>query len=233
MKSRNTTPVKTASTLVQRDLYQFLQHIPVTTPTQQQQQQQVSSTVVLNEPKCLTKVISGGQIGVQQAGLESALNAGLQVGGTCPHDYMTLNGQDVLLRDKYKLTALSFNPNISMIFKVCAQLNVEHSDGTVIFRLGEEKVVDKIIGFCQFRSWQKLLWTFDLTGQAPYKPYLIIKSLAMKDRADNVAKICSFVKQHNIDTLNIAGNTSDAISYCVNMALRAESILDHCFKFLK
>jgi len=49
----------------------------------------------------LTKVISGGQNGVDQAGVEAAKQCGFQTGGTAPKGFITLDGPRPDLFDLY------------------------------------------------------------------------------------------------------------------------------------
>ena len=52
----------------------------------------------------LKKVISGGQTGVDRAGLVAASLSKLETGGTAPQGYRTLDGEDYDLRDIFGLT---------------------------------------------------------------------------------------------------------------------------------
>lgn len=75
----------------------------------------------------LLKIISGGQTGIDQLGLEVARSLGILTGGVAPKGYLTENGADERLRDLYGLiehTSASYPPRTGT--------NVEQSDGTVI-----------------------------------------------------------------------------------------------------
>lgn len=51
----------------------------------------------------INRVISGGQTGADQGGLEAAYNLGIKTGGTAPANYLTESGVNLELRDKYGL----------------------------------------------------------------------------------------------------------------------------------
>ncbi|CAN5263474.1 putative molybdenum carrier protein [soil metagenome] len=73
------------------------------------------------------RIISGGQTGIDQLGLEVARSLGIPTGGLAPNGYLTENGPDDRLRD-YGLTE-----HASASFPPRTRANVQQSDGTVIF----------------------------------------------------------------------------------------------------
>lgn len=75
----------------------------------------------------LQRVISGGQTGIDQLGLEVARSLGIPTGGIAPKGYLTENGSDERLRDVYGLTEHS-----SIRYPPRTRANVEMSDGTVL-----------------------------------------------------------------------------------------------------
>jgi len=78
--------------------------------------------------KGFSKIISGGQTGADQAGLDVAIRLGFPHGGAIPKGRMTENGK---LPDKYQLEEL---PTKS--YPKRTEKNVLDSDGTVIFTHG-------------------------------------------------------------------------------------------------
>lgn len=77
----------------------------------------------------LTKIISGGQTGADQAGLAAAKLLGLETGGTAPFGYRTDAGPNrKLLRDTYGL-----KESLSREYQPRTIVNVRESDGTVVF----------------------------------------------------------------------------------------------------
>ena len=73
----------------------------------------------------LQRVISGGQTGVDQAGLQAATACGLATGGFIPQGWITDNGPDVTL----KRFGLIEHPSASYFPRT--EMNVRTSDGTV------------------------------------------------------------------------------------------------------
>ena len=52
----------------------------------------------------LERIISGGYTGIDQLGLEVVHALGIPTGGIAPKGYLTENGPNLLLRDRYGLT---------------------------------------------------------------------------------------------------------------------------------
>jgi hypothetical protein len=75
----------------------------------------------------LQRVISGGQTGIDQLGLEVARQLGIPTGGVAPKGYLTETGPDLTLRDHYGL-----REHESAHFPPRTRANVRQSDGTVI-----------------------------------------------------------------------------------------------------
>jgi hypothetical protein len=125
----------------------------------------------------LTKIISGAQTGADRAGLDVALDLGLDVGGTVPKGRRTDDGP--LTDDemkKYKLVEHS-----SSAYPPRTAENVRNSDGTVLFgRMGSPG--------CKLTI--RLCVQFD-------KPYLV---------NPNAQFLREWVEYRGIKTLNVAGN---------------------------
>lgn len=78
----------------------------------------------------LQRIISGGQTGIDQLGLEVARSLGIPTGGIAPKGYLTENGPDDRLRDVYGVTE---HPSAS--YPPRTRANVQQSDGTVLLGL--------------------------------------------------------------------------------------------------
>lgn len=76
----------------------------------------------------LTKIISGGQTGADQGGLEAGKILGLQTSGTAPKGFKTEMGKDWRLGVNYGLVESSY-----INYPPRTRQNVQDSDGTVIF----------------------------------------------------------------------------------------------------
>ncbi|MGM9508816.1 YpsA SLOG family protein [Larkinella sp. GY13] len=73
------------------------------------------------------KLISGGQTGVDQIGLEVARSLGIPTGGTAPKGYKTETGPNL------ELIAFGLVESHSASYPVRTRQNVLDSDGTVVF----------------------------------------------------------------------------------------------------
>lgn len=90
----------------------------------------------------LEHIISGGQTGIDQLGLDVARLLGISTGGVAPKGYLTETGPDERLRD-YELTEHS-----SAQYPPRIRANVQQSEGTVIFGTltgGTKLTLDKCI----------------------------------------------------------------------------------------
>ena len=75
----------------------------------------------------LKRVISGGQCGVDQAGLFAAKAFGLETGGFAPHGFRTLAGNNpFVLRDEFGL-----EETVQRNYQVRTAMNVKAADATI------------------------------------------------------------------------------------------------------
>ncbi len=126
----------------------------------------------------LDKVISGGQTGVDRAGLDAAMEAGIPVGGYCPKGRLA---EDGTIPIKYPLTELAGRG-----YPARTEKNVMESDGTLILN------VDKLTGGTSL--------TLDFARKHS-KPCLIIQL----DCEPETGPVIQWAKEHSIRVLNIAG----------------------------
>jgi len=136
----------------------------------------------------IEKVLSGGQTGADQGGLDGAiLFWGVhmkrpRIGGWCPAGRRSEDGP---IPNKYPLKEheeWSYPPR--------TELNVKESDGTVIFTVGEPTGGSKL--------------TVKLAEQH-CKPLLHV-DLALTDPADAIESVADWADGYQIETLNVAGS---------------------------
>lgn len=75
----------------------------------------------------LTKIISGGQTGVDRIALEVAKELGYETGGTAPDNYYTENGRDLTLKE-FGLVAFGS-------YRTRTDQNVKDADATLLFEV--------------------------------------------------------------------------------------------------
>jgi len=149
----------------------------------------------------LRKVISGGQNGVDQAGLRAAKLVGYETGGTAPKGYRTLDGPNLDLRDIFGLTE-----HWSEAYPPRTEANVKQSDGTI-------RIARKIDS-----SGERLTLRY---VQKHGRPHFDIH----EDHPPTVERLVEWLANYNIETLNVAGNSEQTApgihDFALNFLLKA------------
>jgi hypothetical protein len=122
--------------------------------------------------------VSGGQTGVDRAALDFAIRRGIPHGGYCPKGRRSESGR---IAAKYRLTECA-----STDYAIRTALNVMHSDGTLILTRGRpEGGTQRTIELCIESG----------------KPKFVIDL----DRKPQPADFAAWLREHQIETLNVAG----------------------------
>ena len=129
----------------------------------------------------LTKIISGGQTGADQGGLEAAISLGIPTGGKMPKGFLTENGPGPELARKYNMQEL-----ISPEYAPRTRYNVVDSDATVIFGKLSSPGSKTTLKMCKNSK----------------RPWLVIEDF----NEFNLALFKSFIQRYKVNTLNVAGN---------------------------
>ena len=138
-----------------------------------------------------TKIISGGQTGIDRLGLEIGKELGLETGGTTTPGYYTENGPDTSLQD-FGVTEIA--PELQAgrkgkeFYLPRTEQNVINSDGTVYFSTDEDSA-----GRIATQRFAK----------AHNKPFLLNPTSQ---------KLAQWLVDNNINTLNVAGNRGSKVS---------------------
>lgn len=127
------------------------------------------------------KIISGGQTGADQAALDVAVELGIPHGGWIPKGRKT---EDGVLSEKYQLQEMS-----TVSYAKRTEKNMFDSDGTLIFSHG------KLTGGSALT--QKV-------AKQHKRPCLHV-DLNRISASEAVGEIQSWLKQYNIEVLNMAG----------------------------
>jgi Circularly permutated YpsA SLOG family len=137
----------------------------------------------------LRKIISGGQTGADRAGLDFAIETGLEHGGYVPRGRKAEDGR---IDERYNLVELSTSS-----YPARTRRNIEESDGTVIFSL--ERLLS---------GGTKLTWEH---ANKLGKPALHIYN-ARKEQILNqdslrleIQALTDFLCSNKIEILNVAG----------------------------
>jgi len=150
----------------------------------------------------ITKIISGGQTGADQAALDAAIEMGIPHGGWIPKGRLTEAGP---LPEKYALQEMPSKDYLKR-----TQQNVLDSDSTVIFSHGD------LTGGSRR--------TADFATKAS-KPYLHI-DLDKTLPSESAEMLARWIKAHHIRVLNVAGSRAskdpliyDRVKIVVGIAL--------------
>lgn len=139
----------------------------------------------------LTKIVSGGQTGVDRAALDAAINAGIETGGWCPRDRRSEDGS-IPLRYPLRETA-------SKSYAVRTEWNVRDSDATLIL------VLDRI------SSGTRLTIDSAKTQTRPLRIEHLCPAAAKTLIDDEVspeqqiADVVDWISREKVRTLNVAG----------------------------
>lgn len=133
----------------------------------------------------ITKVISGGQTGVDRAALDAAIDKGIEHGGYCPKGRLAEDGR---IPDKYNLTELATSS-----YSARTRRNIQESDGTLIVTLSHLRTPGtELTAKIAHQSQKPLLYC---TYSWEYG----------NDSIRNAVQFREWVKHFDIKTLNVAG----------------------------
>lgn len=147
----------------------------------------------------IKKIVSGGQTGADQAGLDAAIDYGIGYGGYIPRGRKTERGP---LSSKYKSMTELETPD----YRVRTLLNVSDSDGTVVFTYGNPNGGSALT----LRS-----------SISKGKPTLHV-DLNKVSKESGVELVRNWVQEHGINVLNVAGSRK---SHAPNIHSAVYSIL--------
>lgn len=151
--------------------------------------------------KTSVKIVSGGQTGADRAALDFAIKHGLPHGGWCPKDR---RAEDGMIDRRYQLDETS-----TKNYSQRTEMNVKHSNGTVIFTLsptltgGSKKTAE----FARKHG----------------KPWIHLRP--GKERVP-ATELLQFIRKNRIRTLNVAGSRASKEPQICGFV---ESVLGACF----
>lgn len=139
------------------------------------------------------KVISGGQTGVDRAGLDAAQEAAIAIGGWCPKGRRAMDG---VIPSSYPLTETE-----SKGYTVRTEWNVRDSDATLILCIGNLSGGTRL--------------TADFARRYG-KPLLIVDLLQPRDHT----VVADWLGRHSVNVLNVAGPREESSPGCYALAKR-------------
>jgi hypothetical protein len=151
------------------------------------------------------KIISGGQTGADFGGLLAAKQYGIPTGGMIPNGFLTENGFQP------ELAELGLVETKSDKYPQRTFDNVKNSDATIRFARNFQSAGEKLT--------LKAIHQYN-------KPYFDVDF----DDSDPVDQVVNWIKEHNIQILNVAGNRE---SKAPGIQKFTEEYLVKVFKLLK
>jgi hypothetical protein len=133
----------------------------------------------------ITKVISGGQIGADIAGVRAAHKLGIATGGCMPKGFKTKAGARPEFAEAYGMIE-----HESDQYPPRTEWNVQNSDGTIRCAFNFNSPGE----LCTLKFLKK-----------HNKPYLDIRAADLCDD-DSIRKACIWARLNKISVLNVAGN---------------------------
>src|SRR5438874_13738009 len=143
----------------------------------------------------LTKIVSGGQTGVDRAALDVALELGIPCGGWCPKGRRAEDGP---IPERYPLTETPWSG-----YPQRTQWNVRDSDGTLVLLNGEPDRGTRL--------------TIELAARRK-KPCLVVNLMDRPDPSD----VWAWADANGVSVLNVAGPRA---SECPNIYADAAQFL--------
>ncbi|HLW35687.1 MAG TPA: putative molybdenum carrier protein [Chthoniobacterales bacterium] len=153
------------------------------------------------------KIVSGGQTGVDRAALDVAMKHRVPCGGWCPEDRSDENGK---IPDRYPMTPLKKGGPHERTAR-----NVRDSDGTIVIYFHElSGGTAYTVGCCiEQRVAHRVI------DAAKYSP------------EDAVPLMGAFIRDHDVEILNIAGPRASEWAGGYDYAFRAIDVLLSRMKF--
>jgi len=158
------------------------------------------------KPRILKRVISGGQRGVDIAGVRAAKLLGIKTGGHMPEGFITQDGPKIGYKWQYGMVddtpPLEKNGEFKPDYKTRTWKNVQEADATIRIATDFDSY-GEVCTLNAIQHYQKLhldiylipLWTID--GETQYR---------IPQR-----ELAYWIVSHGIETLNIAGNSYNSI----------------------
>ncbi len=138
----------------------------------------MNSCLVANNRVGLTKIVSGGQTGVDRGALDAAIACGVPHGGWCPKDRLAEDGR---IAECYQLRELE-----SRDYAARTERNVIDSDGTLILYY-HPLAGGTLLTHQKAKRWRKPLLRVRLDQSLDYE------------------RIVAWIAEHELRVLNIAG----------------------------
>jgi len=170
----------------------------------------------------ITKVISGGQTGADQAGLLAARACGIETGGTAPDGFYTDAGENYLLS--------TFGLIAQGDYRSRTVKNVKDADGTVLLSITLESP-GSILTRNESKRQGKPYIEFDLveiSGIRRQGAEFQLEYVGLRQAITN--DLVKFIAENNIQVLNVAGNRERSKKFETTKLV--VDILTHTFKTL-
>lgn len=155
----------------------------------------------------ISKIVSGGQTGVDRAALDVAIHLGIPHGGWCPRGRRAEDGRMAAIYQLHETESSNYAER--------TEKNVIDSDGTLLLHLGP-LTGGTLLTLQLAKRWGKPCLTVDLAnpGGQQAGPDLPVGA----DGTDASVPVNRWIDEHHIKTLNVAGPRESSINGIGQMA---------------
>jgi len=170
----------------------------------------------------IRRVITGGQVGIDQVVMRWAQRANLETGGTAPREFRTADGPNESLAWKFNMQELECDKTtpLPMQYRMRTVRNIDQAHGAFVFRISRSQFTDRAIGYCQSCVWRAPKLGL---GDTPpdikhaHRPIFSVYPDILKGKHSKnlhsplwemeVQRAQTFIKTHRIQTLYVFGHS--------------------------
>src|SRR6185369_17237381 len=156
----------------------------------------------------LSRVISGGQTGIDQAGLRAAKRCDVATGGKMPSGFKTELGSQPELATIYGLEAPGGGTYVTRTID-----NIVDSNATVVFYAQSSAGTNGTVAYCHTKTWDSNYKDISTrtcdSAVAPFRPIFVVEHAVLcqtENRLPLVDAFVDFIIRHQVKTLNVAGH---------------------------
>lgn len=187
----------------------------------------------MKRKRSVSKVISGGQIGVDIAALRAAEAEGVETGGFAPFGFMTLRGPTPELGTRYHLEVIPAAFPVSIAADYCARskANANAGEATIAIRLSPRAGgTSRTIGYIMTGTWRPAaFYRENLTLDKEHRIAVVQSLPPEKGELEKMAReIALFLAEIDAIEINVCGERDvdeDTVVAFIREVIRESRVL--------